>query len=132
MPDEHAMKTILIVEDDADLRNMLRLMFDKEYIVLEAADGREAMGIYISESPDLVITDNRMPHLTGLQFSILIQDQRKRRNCPVIMITAFRIDERDVIKANIDAFIEKPFVPSDLKAVVERLIQNGAAQDKTG
>jgi two-component system response regulator (stage 0 sporulation protein F) len=118
-------KTILIVEDDDDLRNMLYLLFSKDYNVLEAADGHEALGLYISEKPDLVITDNRMPRITGLQFAILMHEEKRRRRIPVVMITAYKVEPSDLRKANIDAFIEKPFDPSDLRATVERLL-NGS------
>ena len=120
-------KTILIVEDDADLRNMLYLMFQNEYTVLEAADGREAMGMYVSEKPDLVITDNRMPHITGLQFAILMHEEKKRRDIPVVMITAYKVDHAELRKAHIDAFIEKPFDPAELRATVQKLLNGHSA-----
>jgi len=105
---------------------MLYLMFNKDYSVLEARDGHEAMGLYISEKPDLVITDNRMPRITGLQFAILMHEEKRRRNIPIIMITAYKVDATDLREASIDAFIEKPFDPAELRAAVDRLL-NGAA-----
>ncbi|MGM0867403.1 MAG: response regulator transcription factor [Bacillota bacterium] len=112
------MKKILIIDDEADLRNMLRDYFEVNgYFVLTAKDGIEALQ-QVEKQPDIVLLDINMPEINGLNVC------RKIRNflyCPILFLTAC-VEDADKIsgfQAGGDDYIQKPFSIRELGARVE-------------
>lgn len=115
---------ILVVDDESRMRKLVRDFLTKNnFIVLEAADGEEAMEIFYKEKDiALMILDVMMPKMDGWQ---VCREVRKDSDMPIIMLTA-RGDERDELlgfKLGVDEYISKPFSPKILVARVEAILR---------
>lgn len=112
------MEKILIVEDDIDIRTILRIYLEAEsYKVWEAGSGIEAMS-YLDKEPDLVILDLMLPDMDGLK---ICKNIRKKYYYPVIMITAKNADNDKILGLSYgaDDYITKPFNPLEVIARVK-------------
>ena len=124
-----AKKTILIVDDDSDLRKTLRIVLSRDYEVLEACDGDEVLGILSKCRPNLLVLDVAMPRMGGLE--VLKSLRESSPSLPVLMLTA----ETDIARAKqaLDygaaAYITKPFEFDDLRAEISRMVDSGAPPD---
>ncbi|MBL8203727.1 MAG: sigma-54-dependent Fis family transcriptional regulator [Blastocatellia bacterium] len=122
---------ILIAEDNADMRELLQDVLDEAgYEVIVAADGRQAQ-VQIErerEMLDLVITDVRMPGITGDE--LLTQIRARRAEVPVIVITAFGSVEQavEMVKAGAFQYLTKPFKNSELLNVVTQALNSSQTQ----
>lgn len=118
-------KTILIVEDDAKIRQLLKIYLEKEgYEVLEAADGREGMCLFEQQDPCFVIMDLMLPYTSGESLCQWIRSEMKS-DVPVIMLTA-KVDETARIQGlqmGADDYITKPFSPQEVIARVETVLR---------
>lgn len=118
--------TVLIVEDDVHIAQVLVFMLERQhYKVIHAADGRAAVQhILSSPVPDLVLLDVMLPYVDGFEILGLIRAQSGWETVPVLMLTA-KSTERDTVRA-LDAgandFIIKPFQPLELLARLRRYL----------
>ena len=116
-------QTILVVDDEAKLREMVRLYLEREgYRVVEAANGREALFAARYEKPDLVLLDLMMPEMGGYDF---IRQFTKESDAPVIVLTA-RIEESDKVvglELGADDYVTKPFGVQELMARVRAVLR---------
>lgn len=116
------MEKILIVEDDADIREGVRILLEGEgYSIMEAENGRKGLEL-LSEEPDLVILDVMMPGMSGLKTC---EENRKVSYVPVLFLTA-RSQESDKLiglMAGGDDYLPKPFSYSELLGRVKALIR---------
>ena len=116
-------QTILIVDDENSIRELLALYFRKEgFHVEEAADGAQALLGLEKLKPDLVLLDIMMPILDGLE---VCQQIRKHSNTPVILLTAKGEDEDRILGLEIgaDDYITKPFNPREVVARVKAVLR---------
>lgn len=129
---------ILIADDEAEIRDVLRLYLEKDgYDVIEAADGIEAMEKLRKASPDLAILDIMMPGLDGYR---VLRNIRENNNIPVIMLSAKDTDADKILGLDLgaDDYITKPFGPLEAVARVNSNIRrfyslgsgNGGNKDK--
>lgn len=112
------MEKILIIEDDADIRKILKIYLEGEsYEVWEAENGAEAMR-QLAKIPDLIILDLMLPDTNGLSICKSI---RKKYNYPIIMITAKVADQDKILGLSYgaDDYITKPFNPLEVVARVK-------------
>ncbi|MBO5424320.1 MAG: response regulator transcription factor [Lachnospiraceae bacterium] len=119
---------ILVVDDESRMRKLVKDFLTKNnYSVIEAADGEEAVDIFMSTKDiSLIILDVMMPKLDGYQVATEI---RKISQIPIIMLTA-KSDERDELKGfelGVDEYITKPFSPKILVARVEAVLRRSIA-----
>lgn len=121
--------TILIVDDVDDIRMGLRLLLKKNgYEVLEASDGREAEKVAKAKKPDLVLMDLFMPKHDGFASAREIHRAAELQNLPIIAISAYgdlgiEPQLREDARANgFAAYVAKPFDPSQLLKIIERLL----------
>ena len=115
-------KRILIVEDDADSRQLLnQLLAPLGFVLQNAVDGVEAVALAASFVPDLIIMDWRMPRLNGLDATRQIQAQAGPRAPKVLMLTASAFEEQrqQALEAGISEFLRKPLQEEDLYAALE-------------
>jgi len=115
--------TILIVEDDRTLADVLRYNLTKEgYKVLSAGDGEEALKQARAEKPDLVLLDIMLPGMNGLEVSRIL---RKETNVPIIMLTAKteEIDKIVGLEVGADDYITKPFSLRELMARLRAILR---------
>ena len=118
--------TILVVEDDSTLREVLCYNLRKEgYEVLEAADGAKAVEAFHTEHPSLVILDLMLPVMSGLEVCRIIQGQKRT---PVIMLTAKaeEVDKVVGLELGADDYITKPFSMRELLARVQAVLRRVA------
>ncbi|MFA6217520.1 MAG: response regulator [Candidatus Omnitrophota bacterium] len=117
---------ILIVDDDPDIRDVLKLTLSEEnYDVSEAANGEEALKAIHTKSPDLVLLDYQMPILDGREVCRLIKKDLLLRHLPIIMVTGRGdiTDKLDGIDAGADDYIVKPFEPKELLAHIRMILR---------
>ncbi len=122
---------ILVVDDESRMRKLVHDFLVKEgYVVLEAADGEEALDVFYAEKDvALVILDVMMPKMDGWQ---VCREIRENSKVPIIMLTA-RADERDELtgfEMGVDEYISKPFSPRILVARVEAILRRTAGAEK--
>ena len=114
--------SVLVVEDDLEMRNLLfEELWNEGYQPREARDGNEALSTLLQSSPDLIITDLRMPE-GGVEYVRRLH--RRMPHCPIVVMTAFGDDKasRDVLAAGATAYFNKPVRLSELKARVRELL----------
>ncbi len=127
-------KTLLIVDDDAHIREVIAVAMDNAgYVVETAADGAEGLAAVAAKAPDLVILDVGMPEMDGLE---VCREIRKTSDLPVLFLTA-RDDEIDRVigfEVGGDDYVTKPFSPRELvarvKAILKRVAPVAAGDDK--
>jgi CheY-like chemotaxis protein len=119
-------KTILVVDDDQSLRELLRLHLSSAgYDVITAADGIEAGYAVLRSHPDLIITDVQMPHMDGFQFIEALRSDKSVPPIPVVFLTS--LDEFDRGKAlGAVGYVTKPVRSDKLLAVVAEHLPGGS------
>jgi len=121
--------TILVVEDNADVRTYLRNQLADGYCVQEAKDGEAALDRARAGPPALILSDVMMPELDGLELCRRVKNNDALRDVPVLLLTAKAGDEAEVegLDAGADAYVEKPFSMETLRAHIQNLIESRAA-----
>lgn len=121
-----AQRTALVVEDDADVGQLLQFILEREgYLVTHLRDGRQALARIAQGSPTrLVVLDVMLPHASGHELLAALRAHADWKPVPVVMLTA-KAQEGDIVKA-LDAgandYMVKPFQPAELKARIRRLV----------
>lgn len=118
-------KTIMIVDDSASLRQVVKLSLSKAgYTVIEAADGKDALSKLQGQKINLIISDLNMPNMDGITFLKELKKIPAYRFTPVIMLTTesqqSKIQEGKAAGAK--AWVVKPFKPEQILAAIEKLI----------
>ena len=123
---EYANKpTVLVIDDNNDIRQYEHTLLQDDYIVLEAADGKEGLDVAKKEVPDLVICDVMMPVMDGLEFTQNLKTHTATSHIPVIMLTAKNLEEHraEGYEHGADSYITKPFHSKVLLARIENLLK---------
>ena len=117
--------TVLVIDDNTDIRQYERTILQDEYIVIEAADGKEGLTVAMKEVPDLVICDVMMPVMDGLEFTEQLKTNTATSHIPVIMLTAKNLEEHraEGYEHGADSYITKPFHSKVLLARIENLLR---------
>ncbi len=119
------MKTVLIVEDSATTRSMIRAIIEEfdELETVEAASGFEALKQLPAHDLDLVVTDINMPDINGLELINFIRKDERYVNIPIIIISTERSEEdkKRGVALGANAYITKPFKPNDLQELLKEL-----------
>ena len=111
--------TILIAEDDKDIRELLKLYLESEgYRILEAENGRLALELAQKEQPDMAVLDVMMPEMNGLEVTRAL---RKSSEIPILILSAKSTDNDKILGLNLgaDDYIAKPFNPMEIVARVK-------------
>ena len=114
-------KRILVVEDQEDLRGVLRdLLGSSGYSVLEAVDGRDGVAKALSERPDLILMDIQLPVLDGYDATRQIKADPNLKATPVIAVSSFAMkgDEEKARAAGCDHYVTKPYSPMQLLRII--------------
>jgi DNA-binding response OmpR family regulator/anti-sigma regulatory factor (Ser/Thr protein kinase) len=117
-------RTILVVDDSQDMQQFLVGIFNHDYNVLSASDGKEAEEIIRNKQIDLVITDLMMPNVDGLELTQFIKKNADTDYIPVILLTAkTAIESRlQALQYGADDYVTKPFEPEYMRARVQNLL----------
>lgn len=118
------MRSMLIVDDQADLRLLLRMTFaGSRFAVREAADGQSALAACEQEMPDIVLLDVMMPGLDGYEVCRRIKSDNRAAGTFVVLMTAGHqaTEEARARAAGADLYVAKPFSPNELLQTVQSL-----------
>jgi CheY-like chemotaxis protein len=119
------MKRILIVDDKATSRELLRTVLERDgYSIVEAADGGEALQKARGENPDLILLDLQMPVLNGYEVLTELRQDSRYRTLPIIALTASAMqgDREKALAAGFTAYLTKPVTLAHLREIVQRLL----------
>lgn len=117
---------ILVVDDDPDIRRLVLAFYEsaEDRVVVEAADGLEAIERLLEGSFDLIVLDLHMPHLGGLEVTSFVRDDPRHRSTPIVLLTS----EKDPVTRNkatargVRVCLDKPFDPIVFREVVEGIL----------
>lgn len=121
-----AERTILIVDDESSIRDMLRVALEMaDYNCLEAEDAQRAHTLIVDEKPDLILLDWMMPGTSGLELARRIKRDEVTANIPIIMLTAKGEEDNKVqgLETGADDYITKPFSPRELVARLKAVLR---------
>lgn len=120
------MKTIMTVDDSTSLRLMIRVVLEGAgYAVIEAVDGRDALSKLDDQELQLILSDINMPVMDGLELTRQVRARQQHRFTPVVLLTT-ESDPQKVQQgkaAGATAWIKKPFDPTQLLAVVKKVVR---------
>ena len=116
-------QSVLIVEDNHELRNLLRMILIRKYHVLEASNGEEGLQLACEAIPDMIVSDVMMPVMDGLEMIGKVKENKDICHIPVILLSAkSSLDDRiHALEYGIDDYITKPFSSTYLKARIAAL-----------
>ncbi|MDD3903805.1 MAG: response regulator transcription factor [Sphaerochaeta sp.] len=127
-------KTVLIVEDEPDIQELIRYHLEKEgYATMLCASGSEALNIIEKQHPDLVLLDLMLPEISGIEVLKKVRFMWNLKELPIIIVSA-RTDETDVItglELGADNYLPKPFSPKVLVANVKALLRRASTSSST-
>ena len=130
-----AHETLLIVEDDADIRELIRYNLEREgYKVSECASAEEAHGYLTRRLPDLILLDLMLPGTDGYAFCRAVRAEERTAKLPVIMVTA-RDEDADIVaglEVGADDYVTKPFSARILSARVKAVLRRRAVEPDDG
>ena len=123
---EEFQSTILVIDDNPDVRTLVGSLFCDEYTVIEAANGTSGIQSAMYNIPDIIICDVMMPGIDGLECCKRLKNEVNTSHIPVLMLTACSLDEQRVsgLNCGADAYMAKPFNSRVLIAQVKSLIEN--------
>ncbi|MDE5421322.1 tetratricopeptide repeat protein [Ancylomarina sp. DW003] len=116
---------LLIVEDNPDMRQYIKLNFESSYQILEAEDGEAGIKLALDHIPDLIISDVMMPKTGGIELCATLKSDVKTSHIPIILLTAKVGDENVLggLRSGADDYIAKPFNAQTLSVKVDNLIK---------
>ena len=116
---------ILVVEDNPEnMRVMEMVLRRKDYILLKAIDGEEALDVATTEKPDLILMDIQIPKMDGLEVTRRLRKSRAFSHTPIIGITAYAMkgDREKVLESGCNAYLSKPFSIHELMAMIAEML----------
>ena len=118
--------SVLVIDDNADIRSYVRGLLHTDYTVIEAADGSEGIRKAMKYVPDLIISDVMMPGIDGIECCRRLKSELQTCHIPVILLTACSLDEQRIqgYDGGTDSYISKPFSSQLLLARVRNLIDS--------
>jgi len=117
---------ILIADDEQSVRSLVRRLLGDKYIVLEAADGEEAVDMARRREPALILLDILMPKMSGYAALRAIKTDPVTKGIPVVMLTGLgdELDKKLAKQMGADGYITKPFSLQDLRKTIGRLLKS--------
>lgn len=118
--------TVLIVDDNADMRAYLRTLLLDRYYVIEAADGQSGLKLAVESVPDIVVSDVMMPVMDGLTFCTRLKQHEATSHIPVLLLTARSSEQQYIegLQTGADMYMTKPFSAELLIANIASLLAN--------
>jgi len=124
--DDTALPILLLVEDNSDLVQYLRLLLQDQYQLLSAADGQDGLEKVFAQMPDIVLSDVMMPGMDGLEFCQTLKNDPRSSHIPVVMLTALATvgDKIGGLQHGADAWLVKPFDRDELFATLTAMLES--------
>jgi len=120
--ENEAAKTVLIVEDDKELRDYMRYELSSDFLLYHAKDGEEGIALATAKLPDIIITDYMMPKMSGEDLCKRLKSTPETSHIPIIMFTAMGNSETELLQSGANDFIAKPFKIKNLKFKIKNLL----------
>ena len=117
-------KTVLICEDDTNLRTLVRLALGDAYRYYEAPDGPSGLELARRIHPDLIVLDLMLPGQSGLDVLAELRADDELAKTPVIVMSAWSHSDEAAVQAGADRFVPKPFDPDELRDAVLALLED--------
>ena len=119
-------ETILVIDDNQDIRDYVRSVLQEKYNVIEAANGQEGVQQAMKYVPDAIICDVMMPVMDGMECCRRLKSELQTSHIPVMMLTAYAVDEQKIkgYECGADSYISKPFSAQLLTVRLRNLIEN--------
>ena len=116
---------LLIVDDNEDIRKYVRSIFEKEYKIVEARNGKDGVEKAMEQVPDIIISDLMMPEMDGFEFCKILKADQKTSHIPIVMLTAKGDVETKIEGYGLgaDDYLIKPFNNQELRARVKNLLE---------
>ena len=118
-------RTILVVEDQEDNRQILRDLLDNAgYEMCEAENGEEALSAVAKQRPDLILMDIQLPIMDGYETTRRLKSDPSTNGIPIIVVTSYALsgDENKAREAGCDAYVTKPYSPRALLAKIKEFL----------
>ncbi|NRB46706.1 MAG: response regulator [Saprospiraceae bacterium] len=117
---------VAIVEDNSALRTYLRQVLEEDFVVTEAADGKEGLQMIMEDPPDLIVSDVMMPEMDGIRLCKAIKETELIAHLPIILLTArtSRVYELEGLGMGAESYITKPFNAQMLKSRIYAILKN--------
>jgi CheY-like chemotaxis protein len=117
-------KKVLIVDDEPHVRRLSRTILSKNFDVVEAEDGKQALEIANTQQPDVILMDMMMPKMDGLTACHVIRNDPATKSIPVIMVTAIGFELNIKLSEQMGAagYVTKPFSPQDLLDTIAQVL----------
>lgn len=117
---------LLVIDDNGDIRKLIRELLSDEYHIIEAVNGKEGIKAASKYVPDLIICDVMMPVMDGLECCRRIKNEISTSHIPILMLTACSMDEQRIqgYESGADSYLSKPFNSRMLRMRCENLIEN--------
>ncbi len=118
--------TVLIVDDNADIRAFLKTIMQDKYQILETEDGKKGLEMAKANVPDIIVSDVMMPVMNGLEFCQRVKSDMVTNHIPVMLLTARALSQHQIegYESGADAYITKPFSSELLLARIDNLLRN--------
>jgi two-component system, OmpR family, alkaline phosphatase synthesis response regulator PhoP len=120
-------KKVLIADDEPGVRQLVSKILSRDYSVIEARDGEEAVNLVRIHKPNIVIMDMMMPKMDGLTACYAIKKDSSTKNIPVIMLTAIdqELNKRlSTTVMGVNKYMTKPFNAQELLEVLKQMLEN--------
>ncbi len=126
IPDDSSLPTVLVVDDNEDMRRYIRTLLTDKYYVTEAVDGENGLQVAHETIPDIIVSDVMMPVMDGLEFCRRIKADTMTSHIPVILLTARSTEEQQLegLGTGADDYMTKPFSAQLLLARIDNLLKS--------
>ena len=116
-------KTILVVDDEPNIRSMLSRMLSQDYTVIGASNGEEVINIARRRRPDLILMDVMMPKMNGYTACLAIKRDQKTRTIPVVLLTGidYELNIKLGKEMGADDYLIKSLSAADIKKTIDRI-----------
>jgi CheY-like chemotaxis protein len=119
-------KKVLIVDDEPNVRRLSRIILNKQFDIIEAEDGRQALEQVTAQKPDVILMDMMMPKMDGLTACHIIKTDPFTKATPIIMVTAigFELNIKLSQQMGANGYVTKPFLPQELLGKILEVLAN--------
>lgn len=119
-------ESILIIDDNPDIRDYVKSLYNDTYTVIEAADGQAGLKMAMKYVPDIIVCDVMMPVMDGIECCKRLKTELQTSHIPIILLTACSLDEQRIegFDSGADSYIPKPFNSKVLEARIRNLLDN--------